>query len=79
MDLILLQFGVFSRRRQDNNTARVVDFEGHLHALFAWIAKQLLKHRDDVIESMVIVVEEHDVVRRLALWTHVRFWCRPCR
>src|SRR5262249_51850494 len=44
-----------------------VDLLGHLEALLRRVAEQRLQHQDDVFVGVVVVVEEHHVVRRLPL------------
>src|SRR4051812_36962587 len=67
VNLIALQLRVLLCRRQHDDATLRVYLVGHLKAPLARVAEQLLQHGDDVIETVVVVVEQHDVIRRLPL------------
>ena len=65
MYLVALQLGMFERRRQDNHPSGIVNFTSHQVAFLRWITKKRLQHSDYLIESVVVVVQQDYIVRRL--------------
>ena len=68
MNLIALQFGVFLRRRQANDSTGRVHFLSQLETLLKRVTKKFLKHAHDVLVRMIIVIPQGYVVSRLLFW-----------
>ncbi len=67
MDLIALEFGAFFSGCVDYNTPLTVDLLRQLITRLAWMPEEMLEHCDDIVVTMVVIIEQHDVVRRKPL------------
>ena len=68
VNLVAAEFCDRQFRCQDDGAARCVDFNGMLIGARLTQEKERLKHLDDVVIRVLIVVEQHDVIQRNALF-----------
>jgi len=61
LDLVALQRGMLFGGREHDGPPGTVDFLGELEATFGRMAEELLEHRGDVFEGMVVVVPERRI------------------
>ena len=67
MHLFALEFRHFQRTRPHDRLPLLVHLFGQNKSLFQFIAEHALQDFDHVLECVIVVIEQHDSVRRLGL------------